>query len=141
MQWQRLWRNKEGTTPQPFHALVELRTMNSNHQTSTHDPAQVVAVALEALEALDKVWGHARLGLVLVHGFFVHRALTSDELAERCLASQETVRRWIKPLINVERAEVVREGRNIRYTASRQWALHTRDLLESKLRIFTISPT
>jgi DNA-binding transcriptional ArsR family regulator len=48
-----------------------------------------------------------------------------------CDVSAETVRRWLKPLINVNRVRVIREGRSVRYKARGEWAMKTRDNLNA----------
>src|SRR4051812_31845832 len=104
---------------------AEIATMNTNHQTSTTDASGIVALSLEALIDLDKTWGNARLGLVLADAYFTTTPKNTDELAELCNASPETIRRWLKPLINVDRVRVLKEGRSIRYKARCPWAILT----------------
>ena len=108
--------------------------MNTNHQTSSgdippDDPTNVVALALECVFDLLKMWGSARLGLVLASAYFQGRPITTDELADICSQSPETIRRQLRPLINIGRVLVLKEGRNVRYKAKSDWAIWTRDRL------------
>lgn len=98
-------------------------------------PQNAVTRALDALMVLDEMWGDARLGLALAAAFFNEKPLTTDQLAERCGISDETVRRRIKPLWNVNRVETVREGRNVRYVATRHWAERTVIVLEQVTKV------
>jgi len=104
--------------------------MNTNHQTLTAlaeaiDPVCLVRNAVEFIITVDKMWGNARLGLVLTDAFFRKQPVTTDELSLKCDASTETVRRLLRPLINVGRVRVLKEGRNIRYKAKAEWARWT----------------
>jgi hypothetical protein len=104
--------------------------MNDNLQPSDHlDQGNIVGTALEAVVDLRKTWGDARLGLFLSLGYFSGMTYTTEELAAMCDVSTETVRRWLKPLINIDRVRVVREGRSVRYKARAEWAMRTRDNL------------
>lgn len=104
--------------------------MNTNHQTlpsnpEPRTPAQIVAAALECSLDLFKVWGSARLALTLTNAFYQGKPLTTDEIAEICSQSPETVRRQLKALINISRVRVIKEGRNVRYKATTEWATWT----------------
>lgn len=105
-----------------------------NHQTSHTDDDcyEVLKTMMAAVDDLDKLWGEARMGLALARSYFEKAPLTSDDLAHECGASRETVRRWLKPLINIQRVEVLKEGRNIRYSARAEWARRTCELLVAR---------
>lgn len=106
--------------------------MNSN----LLDPANIVGVCLEAVVDLHKRYGNARLGLILCLAFFTGTAHTTEQLADMLGVSPETVRRWLKPLINIGRVEVFRDGRNVFYKAKQEWAIKTRDdLMELRAKI------
>lgn len=91
-------------------------------------PDTVIATALRLQVELDLWWGHSRLGLILCAAFFNAEPVTSEQMGDLMGISPETVRRHLKPLINIGRALVVREGRNVRYIAHEDWAGKTRDI-------------
>jgi DNA-binding transcriptional ArsR family regulator len=93
------------------------------------DPGAIVHKTLRLLIELDLWWGHSRLGLILSSAFFNTNPVTTEDIAEMCGFSAETVRRYLKPLMNVGRVEMIKEGRNVRYKAHRDWAIKTRALL------------
>lgn len=105
--------------------------MNLNHQTIRVARAKtcVIKAALQMQAALQLVWGSSALGLHLTGAHFSGRDLTTEELAELCGVSSETVRRWLKPLLNVDRVRMIKEGRNVRYKAREEWANRTAENL------------
>ena len=108
--------------------------MNDNQQTEQLraellDPENIVATALEVVMELAIWWGHARLGLVLATAYFNSKPLTTSELSDVMGWSPETIRRHLKPLINVGRVRVIEEGRNVRYKAKQEWSIKTREML------------
>lgn len=102
--------------------------MNTNHQTLatvSSAKADAIVASLRACEDLIRIWGSAHLGLVLAHAYFTGDFLTSQVLAERLGVSDETVRRQLRPLINIDRVRVIKEGRSVRYKAREEWANRT----------------
>lgn len=93
------------------------------------DPADTVQQMLAACDELNKIWGEARLGLVLTEAFYRGEPISTEELADRVEVSTETVRRKLRPLWNVNRVRTIREGRNVSYVATQQWAERTNSVL------------
>ena len=104
---------------------------NTNFQTVPVSAAKADAVAgaYEAYQNLLRMWQQPGLGLVLVNAYFNEKPMTTDQLAERCGVSDETIRRWLKPLIAVDRVRVISEGRNIFYKAREEWANRTAEMM------------
>lgn len=96
---------------------------------SALDPDDIIGIALHLHVELDLWWGQSRLGLILCAAFFHDDPVTSEQIADVMGVSSETVRRYLKPLINVDRVCVIREGRNVRYLAHQDWAVKTRDIM------------
>lgn len=97
------------------------------------EPLQIISHSITVYEELDKLWGAARLGLILTAAHYHCIPVGTEELAERTELSTETVRRKIKPLWNVGRIEAIREGRNISYVATEQWAKLTCEMIEKSI--------
>lgn len=79
------------------------------------------------LQDLDEMWGFARLGLILSAASLLGVTQSASDIAGQLKMSDDTVRRLIKPLVNIGRVTVVREGRKISYHASPVWAQRTRE--------------
>lgn len=99
------------------------------------DPRLIVESTIAICEAVEKVWGSAHLGLLLVAAYFRNQPVSTEELADRTLLSTETVRRRLKPLRNIGRITTIRAGRYTRYVATQQWAERTASMLEKGLTI------
>jgi hypothetical protein len=101
----------------------------SAEASCNQDPGNIIGKTLTLLMELDLWWGHSRFGLILSSAHFNNTPVTTEHMADLTGFSNETVRRHIKPLINVERVIVVKEGRNVSYRAHPDWAMKTRRLL------------
>lgn len=93
------------------------------------DHGNVIGAALEANLELTKIWGNAPLGLILVSAYFSATSYSTEQLSDLTGISPETVRRHLKPLINIDRVRVFKEGRRVTYKAHQEWAVKTRDQL------------
>ena len=107
-----------------------------NHRTidTDADGKPIIDRTYDVILRLDATWGSARLGLILTRAYFQRRPLSTEELAHHCAASTETIRRWLKPLININRVRVLKEGRNVRYKATAAWARRTCEHILTVLR-------
>lgn len=85
--------------------------------------------ALTVLLELEKVWGRARIGLVLTQAFYDNRCWSSEEIAERIGLSKSSVQDHLKGLLNIGRCQRVTRGRNTCYVATASWAEWTRQVL------------
>lgn len=86
---------------------------------------------LNALAELDETWGFARLGLALSAAYFLQTPQSASELAQHLAFSDDTVRRLLKPLVNVGRVAVLKQGRSITYMAEALWAKRTVERIQA----------
>lgn len=84
-----------------------------------------ILALVDALTDLDETWGHARLGMALSAAFLAGTALSASELAGHLNQSDDTIRRLLRPLVNVGRVAVVKQGRTVSYMADATWAKRT----------------
>lgn len=103
------------------------------HPTITISMAKplVVALTIKLMADLTEMWGSPGLGLVLTRAYFSGDYPSTDELAVACGVSDQTIRNWIKPMINVDRVRVIKDGRRICYKAREEWANRTAEKLIS----------
>jgi hypothetical protein len=89
----------------------------------------IIAIAIQAQRDIVRVWDNACLGLFLSDAYFTGRSRTADEIAAHCGVSADTVKRWLRPLINIGRVEKIALGRTATYRATRATATKTADAL------------
>lgn len=102
--------------------------MNIEHRTFQLR-AKAVTLGIDEIISLTRIWGSAHLGLQLSDAYFQGKPLSSDRLAQIIDVSPETVRRWLRPLVNIGRVRVIKSGRNVCYKANAEWAQRTADIV------------
>jgi DNA-binding transcriptional regulator GbsR (MarR family) len=84
---------------------------------------------MQLFAALDRMWGKSRCGLSLCRAYYAEHPVMAEEVAEESGISGDTARRTIKQLVNINRVELVQEGRRELFVAKQEWADKTFDLI------------
>lgn len=90
-------------------------------------PRQMLALFRD----LDKVWGHARIGLCLTDAHLYGIARTSEDIAVNTGLHKDTVRRHLRDLEKAGRVVVEKKGRSVLYAAHPEWAERTNERLRT----------
>lgn len=95
--------------------------------------ADLIMQAIWLFAELDRMWERARTGLALSKAYYDQRPVSAEELAVIVNVSEDTIRRTVDRLLNINRVERVRFGRRTMFRATEEWAERTINVIDTAL--------